>query len=102
MYEIYVETCGQSAQNQVNPATFGKVSVEMWQVYACWAVLFLIGFLEGLFLFFFFSFNVTAPGGTGGDTCWVMLAYAIGQTQTELASVADGKALRTADSLRKV
>lgn len=29
MYEIYVETCGQSAQNQVNPATFGKVSVEL-------------------------------------------------------------------------
>lgn len=28
MYEIYVETCGQSAQNQVNPATFGKVSTE--------------------------------------------------------------------------
>ncbi|GAB1284916.1 DNA-binding protein RFX8 [Apodemus speciosus] len=26
MYEIYVETCGQSAQNQVNPATFGKGS----------------------------------------------------------------------------
>ncbi|XP_021511202.1 DNA-binding protein RFX8 isoform X2 [Meriones unguiculatus] len=25
MYEIYVETCGQSAQNQVNPATFGKL-----------------------------------------------------------------------------
>nr|KAF6448618.1 RFX family member 8, lacking RFX DNA binding domain [Rousettus aegyptiacus] len=24
MYEIYVETCGQNAQNQVNPATFGK------------------------------------------------------------------------------
>ncbi|XP_011368450.1 DNA-binding protein RFX8 [Pteropus vampyrus] len=25
MYEIYVETCGQNAQNQVNPATFGKL-----------------------------------------------------------------------------
>nr|XP_058935617.1 LOW QUALITY PROTEIN: DNA-binding protein RFX8 [Kogia breviceps] len=25
MREIYVETCGQSAQNQVNPATFGKL-----------------------------------------------------------------------------
>ncbi|KAG8504918.1 DNA-binding protein RFX8 [Galemys pyrenaicus] len=25
MYEIYVETCGQNAENQVNPATFGKV-----------------------------------------------------------------------------
>ncbi|KAF6321657.1 RFX family member 8, lacking RFX DNA binding domain [Rhinolophus ferrumequinum] len=24
MYEIYVETCGQNAQNHVNPATFGK------------------------------------------------------------------------------
>ncbi|XP_069350827.1 DNA-binding protein RFX8 isoform X1 [Eulemur rufifrons] len=24
MYEIYVETCGQNTQNQVNPATFGK------------------------------------------------------------------------------
>ncbi|XP_070284639.1 DNA-binding protein RFX8 isoform X1 [Myotis yumanensis] len=24
MYEIYRETCGQNAQNQVNPATFGK------------------------------------------------------------------------------
>ncbi|XP_008584486.1 PREDICTED: DNA-binding protein RFX8 [Galeopterus variegatus] len=24
MYEIYVETCGQNAENQVNPATFGK------------------------------------------------------------------------------
>uniref|UniRef100_A0A9L0JFQ1 Regulatory factor X8 n=1 Tax=Equus asinus TaxID=9793 RepID=A0A9L0JFQ1_EQUAS len=24
MYEIYMETCGQSAQNQVKPATFGK------------------------------------------------------------------------------
>uniref|UniRef100_A0A8C0I113 RFX family member 8, lacking RFX DNA binding domain n=1 Tax=Balaenoptera musculus TaxID=9771 RepID=A0A8C0I113_BALMU len=24
MYEMYVETCGQNAQNQVNPATFGK------------------------------------------------------------------------------
>uniref|UniRef100_A0AC11BGS3 Regulatory factor X8 n=1 Tax=Ovis aries TaxID=9940 RepID=A0AC11BGS3_SHEEP len=24
MYEIYVETCRQNAQNQVNPATFGK------------------------------------------------------------------------------
>uniref|UniRef100_A0A8D2D8P1 Regulatory factor X8 n=1 Tax=Sciurus vulgaris TaxID=55149 RepID=A0A8D2D8P1_SCIVU len=24
MYEIYVETCGQDAQNQVNPAMFGK------------------------------------------------------------------------------
>lgn len=31
MYEIYVETCGQSAQNQVNPATFGKVSTETSQ-----------------------------------------------------------------------
>ncbi|XP_053445336.1 DNA-binding protein RFX8 [Nycticebus coucang] len=29
MYEIYVETCGQNAQNQVNPATFGK-----WTPYA--------------------------------------------------------------------
>jgi hypothetical protein len=28
MYEIYVETYGQNAQNQVNPATFGKVSYE--------------------------------------------------------------------------
>lgn len=28
MYEIYVETCGQNAQNQVNPATFGKVSCQ--------------------------------------------------------------------------
>eukprot|EP00070_Physeter_catodon_P045862 XP_028352756.1 DNA-binding protein RFX8-like isoform X6 [Physeter catodon] len=26
MYEIYVETCGQNAQNQVNPATFGKLA----------------------------------------------------------------------------
>ncbi|XP_005400818.2 PREDICTED: DNA-binding protein RFX8 [Chinchilla lanigera] len=25
MYEIYAETCGQHAQNQVNPATFGKL-----------------------------------------------------------------------------
>ncbi|XP_004633256.2 DNA-binding protein RFX8 [Octodon degus] len=25
MYEIYVETCGQNAPNQVNPATFGKL-----------------------------------------------------------------------------
>uniref|UniRef100_A0A8C2PCX6 DNA-binding protein RFX8 n=1 Tax=Capra hircus TaxID=9925 RepID=A0A8C2PCX6_CAPHI len=25
MYEIYMETCGQNAQNQVNPATFGKL-----------------------------------------------------------------------------
>ncbi|XP_068420498.1 DNA-binding protein RFX8 isoform X4 [Eschrichtius robustus] len=25
MYEMYVETCGQNAQNQVNPATFGKL-----------------------------------------------------------------------------
>ncbi|XP_047379019.1 DNA-binding protein RFX8 isoform X2 [Sciurus carolinensis] len=25
MYEIYVETCGQDAQNQVNPAMFGKL-----------------------------------------------------------------------------
>ncbi|XP_032275992.1 DNA-binding protein RFX8 [Phoca vitulina] len=25
MYEIYVETCGQNAQDQVNPATFGKL-----------------------------------------------------------------------------
>ncbi|XP_039109038.1 DNA-binding protein RFX8 [Hyaena hyaena] len=25
MYEIYVETCGQNAQTQVNPATFGKL-----------------------------------------------------------------------------
>ncbi|XP_045404867.1 DNA-binding protein RFX8 isoform X2 [Lemur catta] len=25
MYEIYVETCGQNAQNQVNPAMFGKL-----------------------------------------------------------------------------
>nr|XP_040126807.1 DNA-binding protein RFX8 isoform X2 [Ictidomys tridecemlineatus] len=25
MYEIYVETCGQSAENQVNPAMFGKL-----------------------------------------------------------------------------
>ncbi|KAF6321656.1 RFX family member 8, lacking RFX DNA binding domain [Rhinolophus ferrumequinum] len=25
MYEIYVETCGQNAQNHVNPATFGKL-----------------------------------------------------------------------------
>ncbi|XP_057165057.1 DNA-binding protein RFX8 [Ursus arctos] len=25
MYEIYVETCGQNAQQQVNPATFGKL-----------------------------------------------------------------------------
>nr|XP_023474304.1 DNA-binding protein RFX8 [Equus caballus] len=25
MYEIYMETCGQSAQNQVKPATFGKL-----------------------------------------------------------------------------
>uniref|UniRef100_A0A2R9CG39 Regulatory factor X8 n=1 Tax=Pan paniscus TaxID=9597 RepID=A0A2R9CG39_PANPA len=24
MYEIYVETCGQNTENQVNPATFGK------------------------------------------------------------------------------
>ncbi|KAI4577866.1 hypothetical protein MJT46_019397, partial [Ovis ammon polii x Ovis aries] len=28
MYEIYVETCRQNAQNQVNPATFGKVCCE--------------------------------------------------------------------------
>ena len=28
MYEIYVETCGQNAQNQVNPAMFGKVCCE--------------------------------------------------------------------------
>lgn len=28
MYEIYMETCGQSAQNQVKPATFGKVGCE--------------------------------------------------------------------------
>lgn len=28
MYEIYVETCGQNAQNQVNPATFGKVGCQ--------------------------------------------------------------------------
>ncbi|XP_054332664.1 DNA-binding protein RFX8-like isoform X8 [Pongo pygmaeus] len=25
MYEIYVETCGQNTENQVNPATFGKL-----------------------------------------------------------------------------
>nr|XP_026264409.1 DNA-binding protein RFX8 [Urocitellus parryii] len=25
MYEIYVETCGQNAENQVNPAMFGKL-----------------------------------------------------------------------------
>ncbi|XP_037860153.2 DNA-binding protein RFX8 isoform X3 [Chlorocebus sabaeus] len=25
MYEIYVETCGQNIENQVNPATFGKL-----------------------------------------------------------------------------
>ncbi|XP_069844520.1 DNA-binding protein RFX8 isoform X2 [Dipodomys merriami] len=25
MYEIYMETCGQNAQDQVNPATFGKL-----------------------------------------------------------------------------
>uniref|UniRef100_A0A673TU91 DNA-binding protein RFX8 n=1 Tax=Suricata suricatta TaxID=37032 RepID=A0A673TU91_SURSU len=25
MYEIYVETCGQNAQTQVNPSTFGKL-----------------------------------------------------------------------------
>ncbi|KAM9584818.1 DNA-binding protein RFX8 [Trichechus inunguis] len=25
VYEIYMETCGQNAQNQVNPATFGKL-----------------------------------------------------------------------------
>nr|XP_030694627.1 LOW QUALITY PROTEIN: DNA-binding protein RFX8-like [Globicephala melas] len=25
MYETYVETCGQNAQSQVNPATFGKL-----------------------------------------------------------------------------
>ncbi|VTJ85023.1 Hypothetical predicted protein, partial [Marmota monax] len=25
MYEIYVETCGQNSQNQVNPAMFGKL-----------------------------------------------------------------------------
>ncbi|XP_014647072.1 PREDICTED: DNA-binding protein RFX8 [Ceratotherium simum simum] len=25
MYEIYMETCGQNAQNRVNPATFGKL-----------------------------------------------------------------------------
>uniref|UniRef100_Q6ZV50-2 Isoform 2 of DNA-binding protein RFX8 n=1 Tax=Homo sapiens TaxID=9606 RepID=Q6ZV50-2 len=26
MYEIYVETCGQNTENQVNPATFGKMA----------------------------------------------------------------------------
>ncbi|XP_058523368.1 DNA-binding protein RFX8 isoform X2 [Ochotona princeps] len=25
MYEIYMETCGQNTQNQINPATFGKI-----------------------------------------------------------------------------